>query len=221
MTEGQREENAPDARLGAVLAAQPSVRWERVSDAPACASIEPDDVALVRRVAAGDRDAFERLVVRHAARIDAICRRYVPAAVVADACQEVALQLWMAAGTYRGEGSVAGWIGAIAHNKAVEIALKESSRRKRIVAGLGERDDLRLPAEPGDFETVVDRDLLTRVMASIERAEDRYVFWLVYVEGRDIAAVAAHLYLSTETVKSRLKRAKRRLRGLHGSAAFA
>lgn len=221
MSEGQREEFAPDGRRSVVPAAPPTERWDRVSDAPTCASIAPDDGALMRRVAAGDREAFECLVVRHAARIDSICKRYVPPAVVADACQEVALQVWMAASTYRGEGSVAGWIAAIAHNKAVEIALKESSRRKRIVSGLGAGDDLRRPEEPGDFELVADRDLLTRVMASIERPEDRYVFWLVYVEGRDIAAVAAHLYLSTETVKSRIKRAKRRLRWLHGGAALA
>lgn len=30
---------------------------------------------------------------------------------------------------------MAGWVGTIAHNKAVELALKESTRRKRIVAG--------------------------------------------------------------------------------------
>lgn len=220
MTEGHCEENAPDARAGAVAEAQPAVRWFAASDALACAAIAPDDAVLLRRVAAGDRDAFERIVLRHGDRIEAICRRFLPPTVVPDACQEVALQLWLSAGTYRGDGSVAGWIGTVAHNKAVEIALKESSRRRRIAGALGDHEEARLPDGRCEVTRVVERDLLTRAMASIDRPEDRYVFWLVYVEGRDIAEVAGHLYLSTETVKSRLKRAKRKLRWLHGDAAL-
>lgn len=73
-----------------------------------------DDV-LLRRVAAGDRRAFEQVYERHAPWIAVwLRRRCCDDELAADLLQETFIAEWRFAGTYHGNEQVGGWLWTIA-----------------------------------------------------------------------------------------------------------
>lgn len=88
-------------------------------------SREPDDGALLTRIAAGDDEAFSLLYRRHLDGVVAFLRRRVPTPELAfDLAAETFAAVVDGAAGHRGDGPGAGWIYGIARNK-----LRESLRR--------------------------------------------------------------------------------------------
>jgi DNA-directed RNA polymerase specialized sigma24 family protein len=80
---------------------------------------DDDDVALLRRVVAGDHRAFERLYWRYTPRLTPYLRTLLDSqALVEDVLHEVWLVVWQQAGRYQATGRVASWLFGIARHKA-------------------------------------------------------------------------------------------------------
>lgn len=186
------------------------------------------DAELARRASAGDRAAFAALVAAHRGAVFGFARRLTrDPSQAADVMQETFLAALARLPGWRGEGSLRGWLLAIARTQAL------LARRRR--AG-----------EPADFEQVESlpelgleagwgaaldpQALAERVEArsALERALDRLpddareVLLLRDVEGLSGDETAAALGLSVAAMKSRLHRARLQLLaavkrgGLHG-----
>jgi RNA polymerase sigma-70 factor, ECF subfamily len=85
--------------------------------------VEPtSDSALLNKVVAGDRDAFEALVTRHQDAVFRFARSITSTREDAeDVLQETFLAAYRAAAGYRGEASVRTWLLIIARNTAFRI----------------------------------------------------------------------------------------------------
>ena len=87
----------------------------------------PDDLALVRRTLAGDREAFDPLVRRHQKSVYAVVYGILRSASDAeDAAQDVFLRAYRYLPSYDSSRSFEGWLMAIAVNQARGL---RSSRR--------------------------------------------------------------------------------------------
>src|SRR3978361_2536814 len=88
---------------------------------------------LVRRVAAGDRGAVDDLYERFRRPAFALARRVLGDDVLAeDVLQEVFLGIWRDPSAFDGSrGSVASWLLAMVHHKAVDAVRREESHRRR------------------------------------------------------------------------------------------
>ena len=181
-----------------------------------------DDAERLERAAAGDRRAFERLVLDHEGAVLRYIRtRTTDPEVVEDALQETFMAAWRSAGSFRGDGSVRAWLLTIARN-----AVRRQYRRP---AGAPDRfeplDAVAVRAgwgrDPGEAWTdrIAARQLVERAFEALS-ADDREVLVLRDLEGFGNDDVAEMLGLSVAAVKSRVHRARLRfmesVRGIDG-----
>lgn len=182
---------------------------------------EPELVAYARL---GDREAFREIMTRCNQRLFRVARAVVrDEAEAEDVLQEAYARAFAAFAGFRGEAGVATWLTRIVLNEAHG----RLRRRKATVeldaveaAQAGEPGGGQVLAFPGlarseDPEADAARAQIRRVL---ERAVDdlpepfRLVFILREVEELSVEETARHLNLKPETVKTRLHRARRRLR---------
>jgi len=159
----------------------------------------PDsDLELVRRCGRGDERALRLLVTQYEQLVFGLAKRFLGNA---EDAEEVAastfLRLWKTASTLRGECSVKSYLCQIALNLC-----KDRPRSKVLVA-------------PPCPEQAVDDafDRLIRVMQSLS-AEDREVLVLYYLDEMTYDEIGNTLGITYDVLKTRLTRARQRLRNL-------
>ena len=187
------------------------------------AQASDSDGVLVSRVLAGETALFERIMRRHNQRVFRAARAIVrDDAEAEDVMQETYTRAFAHLGQFRGDAQLGTWLVRIAVHEAFARV-----RRQRRLAPLPPGDDMEaLPmpdrAMPIDPEREANNAELRRLL---ERAIDdlpetyRTVFVLREVEGLSTATTAECLGVSEEVVKTRLLRARTRLRdGLYERA---
>lgn len=171
------------------------------------------DAALIRAIAAGERSAFEALVLRHGASIRRLARAMTTDDATADdVLQEVFVSAWRAAGTFRGDGSARGWLLTMTrhaaqrtHRRRVgEPGRAESLESLACDAGWGAAPDAPLD------RVLADRQRLAAALDALQ-PDDREILVLVELEGLDIDEAAQTLGLKLNATKSRLHRARLRM----------
>ena len=84
-----------------------------------------NDEALIRRVAAADKQAFESLLDHYLGDIVSFARRYVGHHEADDIAQEVFARVWQKAGQWqRGKGTVRAWLYRITYNLCMDVLKK-------------------------------------------------------------------------------------------------
>ncbi len=192
----------------------------------------PDDVALVRAVAGGSFDALANLYDRHADAIFAVARRLTSDRGVAEeVVQDTFLALWDRAESFDpGTGSLSAWLHTIARNRTVD-RLRAAGRRPSIVSSPGPESDeseTQVLERAATMGTVVagaatpvgpeaayaskeTRDAIERALEGMA-ADERTVIVLAYREELTQTEIADRLGWPLGTVKTRTRRALRRLR---------
>jgi RNA polymerase sigma factor (sigma-70 family) len=185
------------------------------------------DLELVRRVAAGDQGAVDDLYQRFRRPAFALARRVLGDDVLAeDVLQDVFLGIWRDPGAFDGSrGSVASWLLAMVHHKAVDAVRREESHRRRRARA---EDDLVLsaPTQTTDVEDAAwERLVAARVRTALHAlpAPQREALTLAYYGGYTQREVAALTDTPLGTVKTRMLAGMRRLKdtlgtGLPGAA---
>ena len=181
-----------------------------------------EDAALVALVQGGDREAFRQVMRRCNQRLYRVVRGVVDDdAEAEDVVQEAYVHAYEKIDGFRGEASLATWLARIALNEAYGRL-----RRRRETMDIERVDAMaqapgRVVAFPNRFggedpAAAAAREQLRRLL---ERAVDalpeafRVVFVLREIEGCSVEETAETLGLRGETVKTRLHRARRLLRG--------
>ncbi len=163
------------------------------------------DEELIAAMAAGDRVALERLYRRHAPWIAGRLSTLTSSRDLAEeALQDTFVSAWRSARHYRGEGPVGAWLWGIARRRLVSLA------RRRSGALPTERDI----EPPGPEEIAIAHEDAARVRLAVARlpVDQRAAIEAVVFEGRSVAEVAASLGVAEGTIKSRLHRARLRIR---------
>lgn len=185
---------------------------------------ELTDQQLITRTLEGDEAAFAALVARHERRVAATIRGVLGTIgddELADVAQDVFLLIYRSLGSFRGDSLFSTYITRI----ALRHCYRESKRRRRRAAtffGFARSDDDRTAPEERIGGTArTDRRLLAeeRSRAVIDALgalpeEFRTVLTLRIVEEMPVEQVAEALDVSPGTVKSRLHRAKEKMREL-------
>jgi RNA polymerase sigma-70 factor (ECF subfamily) len=203
------------------------------------------DAALVREVAAGSHDALAVLYDRHADAVYAsACRLTSDRGLAEEVVQETFLALWDRADTFDPSiGSLAAWLNTIARNRTVD-RLRAAGRRPNLLplssaaatgtsTGSGDEADAEAlervlargsivggatPAPSPEREVAL-RELRGALQAALSRMPDveRLVIVLAYAEDLSQSEIAERLDWPLGTVKTRTRRALRRLREVLGS----
>lgn len=171
---------------------------------------EPSDRELVLAMSEADSDALRRLYERHAAWIAArLSRRCADRDAVADALQDTFVAAWSSARSYRGEGEVPGWLWGIAVRRLVS-RLRTRGRSVLLGPALLDHDVVDIAAEEQLMLTVEYADVgpaLARISPEL-----RVILQVIVLDGLSTREAALLLRIPQGTVKTRLMRARARLR---------
>ena len=165
----------------------------------------------------GDLNAFNELVVEHQTLVYNLCYRMLGQAQAAeDATQEAFVSAWRNISSFRGE-AFRPWLLRIAAN----LCRDELRRRgRRPSASLDTALEAGMPDPPDEAptpdESALTSELRGRLQAALmELPEDqRTALVLCDVEGLDYSEIATVMKTSLGTVKSRIARARMKMRDL-------
>ena len=167
---------------------------------------QPSDAELLSRVVGRDPAALRTLHDRHAPWILArLRRRCFDDDVVFDALQDTFVAVWRNAESWSGAGDPAAWLWGIASRRLIGVQRHRSSW------------DPASPtldmADPGDETGAVAERLRLDVAVGNLDPDLRDAVMVTYVEGLSVAEASTVLAIPAGTVKTRLMRARKRLKG--------
>jgi RNA polymerase sigma-70 factor (ECF subfamily) len=180
------------------------------------------DTEIARRIALGDRDAFQLLMRRYNQTLYRTARSILrDDAEAEDAVQEAYLLAYRAIGAFRGDAKLSTWLIRIVVNEAIARSRKRS-RRAEIIQLSGEPEpdadvsEVNMnEATPEQPEHAAMRAQTRRLLeAKIDALPEvfRTVFVLRALEELTVEEVAASLGIPAATVRTRYFRAKGLLR---------
>jgi RNA polymerase sigma-70 factor (ECF subfamily) len=173
---------------------------------------DDSDAALVVRASAGNREALDVLLDRHADRVHAICRRIVLDEQDAlDATQEALIAVARGITRFDGRAAFTTWL----HRIATNAALDELRRRKRRVVTTVPRDDLADRAASTVEHRVAAKLDIDAALAQVPE-DFRVAVVLRDLCDLDYPEIAEVLGVPAGTVKSRISRGRQALAALLG-----
>jgi len=172
-----------------------------------------DDLALVRRMAAGDSEALGELYDRYAPVLLAIARRILGESGDAEeVLQEALVQAWSQAGRYDpARSSVSTWLVLLTRSRALDRFRSRGARERAVVAAEREaKSDTSSPAEAN----VLHEERRQRVREALSEIppEQREVLELAFYEGLSQTEIAARTRTPLGTVKTRALLGMKKLR---------
>ena len=184
---------------------------------PARVSDPESDRALLARVVERDQAAHRELFERYYKRVLSFVRRRVgDEGLAEEVTTDVFFEVWRNAAAYRGESPVTTWIFGIANLKALSARRYFAQPRRSSVRIADEEALTRYPDPADQLDSLRARQELARLVRAIERLPEghRDVLRLAFLEGCSYPEIAERLDISEANVKTRVNRARARLRNL-------
>ena len=170
-----------------------------------------DDLALLARVAVGDRDAFRRLYAQYHRRLHRFLMRLTrQRPLTEEVINDTMMVVWQHAGDFRGASRVSTWILGIAYRRALKSLerSRNASAQDVIVATANLPDGILLDALSQGTET---HDWIDAALAKLS-PEHRMVIELAYFLGLSCEEIADVVGCPVGTVKTRMFYGRERLR---------
>jgi len=177
-------------------------------------SSERDDVALIEAIAGGDHHAFVELHGRYLSRCVGVARHVLAQDDgVADVIQSVFLDVWRRAARYDPAlGSVATWLLALTHHRAVDYIRREDRHRSRRSPADRLSNQASAEVDPaGEVLRAAEQQRVAAALATLT-LKQREVLVLSYYGGHTQRQIADLLDTPLGTVKSRARDGLRHLR---------
>ena len=174
-----------------------------------------EGVALIRRIAAGEREAFSDFYDRYATLAFTLIRRIVgQPADAEEVLQEVFWQAWRDARAYdEGRGSPEAWILNRARSRAID-KLRSIPRKGEIFVAPLIEEIAREAEAPGQNPASLAEDRkVVQTALQLLPARERRIIELAFFEGLTQSEVALRLGEPLGTVKTRMRSGLERLRG--------
>ncbi|MEI9863835.1 MAG: sigma-70 family RNA polymerase sigma factor [Limisphaerales bacterium] len=184
---------------------------EPVNEHPA-----PDqDVELLRRIAAQDRDAFAEFYDRHSLLMFSVASKILNNADEAqDVLQEVFVQIWEKAGRFDPKlGKASSWAAILVRNKAID-RIRASQRRTRFTEEAGVEFGIVGEGNETANEAIHGQDKAKLIQSAIVDlpAEQRRAIELAFFSGLTQNEISEKLNEPLGTIKARIRRGLLKLR---------
>ncbi len=187
-------------------------RDETGNGAPsASAGPQSEDAALLKRLAAGDGEAFRTVTARFLPQLLALARRMLrDDSEAEDVVQEALVRLWRNAGTLElGVHGLRPWLRRVVSNLSID----------RLRSGMNTRVTDEVPETPvaaTQVSAIEQREMTARVDQALRALPDRQraALTLFHYEGLSQIEVGRMLGISDEAVESLLARARRTLKSV-------
>ena len=176
-----------------------------------------DDVALIQRILAGDENAFASLVRKYQKQVHALTWQKIRDFHIAeDIVQETFLQAYRKLETLEDPTQFSRWLYQIADRLCIAWFRKNRLQTEPLedthISEIGAEAYSRyVAAEHAKTSAEAQRDLVEKLLAKLKES-DREVITLHYFEEMTSSEIGMFLGVSENTIKSRLHRARQRLK---------
>jgi RNA polymerase sigma-70 factor (ECF subfamily) len=180
-----------------------------------------DDRALLRSVAARDKDALHQLYARHSAMLFALALKVLSDRTEAeDVLQETFVQIWKTAGSFdEGRGKPMGWFIVLTRSRAID-RLRSRRTRARFAESVAKDGSPAAPAAtPAGEALASEAQRAVRGALNALPTEQRVPIEMAYFGGLTQFEIAQQLSQPLGTVKTRMRTGMIRLREQLGGAA--
>lgn len=169
-----------------------------------------NDEELLRRVAAGERNAFDELYAAYSPKVFGFALRVTRSRdLVDEIVNDTLLAVWRSAHRFDGRSKPSTWIFGIAYRKALRALARRKRPESAVDPAVAPRDD-----RPGADAVVEDRESLEVVGRALRALppEQRAVVELTFLEGLSYAEIAHVVDCPVNTVKTRMFHARKKMR---------
>ena len=179
-----------------------------------------EDAEIIHRVAGGDVNAFELLVLRYGALVRGIVARHVPVDAIEEVAQDVFISAYRALASYSGQSGFKQWLARIAVRRCCDFWRERQRIRETPFSQLTDDhqrwlDGVLAADSSASFHGGVARaevkEILDLALARLS-AENRTVLTLVYLDGMPVKEAADLLGWNSVLLRVRAHRAKAQLR---------
>jgi RNA polymerase sigma-70 factor (ECF subfamily) len=173
------------------------------------------DIALLQKIAAGDRSAFAEFYDQHSTLMFSVASRILnDAGDAEDVLQEAFVQIWEKAKNFDPKlGKASSWAAILVRNKAID-RIRASQRRSRLAEEAGA--ELAIAAEGQDTanEAIHGHDKTKLIQSAIVELPDeqRRAIELAYFSGLTQNEISEKLHEPLGTIKARIRRGLLKLR---------
>jgi RNA polymerase sigma-70 factor (ECF subfamily) len=187
--------------------------------------VSADDAVLVKAFQTGDREAFDRLVIKHKDRVFTVCYWFLgDHAEASDYSQETFIKAFRSLKRFRFESAFSTWLYRIAVNTCKNRLKSSQYRKKKKTMSLNDlqcttdcalQDAIpdRSPSPMGELENKMTRMKIYEAIDSLP-PEQKTVVVLRDIQGLSYEEIVDISGFGMGTVKSRLARARSTLRDI-------
>lgn len=173
------------------------------------------DLEIVRKVLAGDRQAFADLVRRHQARLIRLCTSLLKnAADAEDAAQEIFVKAYQSLSDFRQTSSFYTWLYRIASNHCLSLLRTKKRHPSESLQALTETEGGSIEAlffTSKDVRASIEAKDLVEALLSGLRPEQRMLLTLREAEGLSYEEISRVMDISLDAVKARLRRTRQEI----------
>ena len=177
--------------------------------------MKSNDAELIQRILAGDENAFATLVRKYQRQVHAFAFRKTGNFQTAeDITQETFLQVHQKLATLNDPAKFSGWLYAIANHLCIAWYRKKRLQNEsiqEIYISETEAYSQYIATEHAKITAEAQHDLVKRLLTKLKDG-DQEVITLHYFEEMTSSEIGKHLGVSENTIKSRLHRARQRLK---------
>ena len=173
------------------------------------------DELLLRKAQRGDPEAFGRLMEPLEQLVWRVCWHYTGDREASSDCgQEAMIRIWRALNSYRGDCAFESWVFRIAANCCMDWLRKKKRDRSVSIEPMKDQGFDPADTSPGTEAQVIAKDERRRLREAIALLpeDQREALVLTQLERVSYEEAARMLDVSEGTVKSRVNRAKARLK---------
>ena len=176
-----------------------------------------EDVVLIQRILAGDEDAFASLIRKYQQQVHAQALRKVDDFQIAeDIVQETFLQVYRRLETLEDPKLFPKWLYVIVNRRCIAWLRKNRLQTEPLEEiNMSEIEteaySRYVAAEHAETTAEAQRDLVQKLLTKLKES-DREVITLHYFEEMSSSEIGEFLGVSENTIKSRLRRARQRLK---------
>ncbi len=178
-----------------------------------------DELELIRQAGQGDESAFEQLVIAYEKPVYNLCLRMCGDRDEAfDLSQDTFIKAWHAISMFQGDSKFQTWLMRIASNTCIDHLRKK--KRKNVIPMTDlDREDEPLERQIADYETdpavlaekAQDHEAVREAMSRLPD-QDRLILSMRAIEDMSYREIGEALELQPGTVKSRISRAREKIR---------